>query len=63
MNRTEFKKNYTGVFDPDKYFDYLQDCSKAEQDLSNATYSNSTNRKLVESAKQQAFNRHLRNAR
>lgn len=63
MNRTEFKKNYTGVLDADKYFDYLQDCKKAEIDLSDATYSTSTNRRLVESAKQQAFNRHLRNAR
>ncbi len=63
MNRTEFKKNYTGVLDADKYFDYLQDCKKAEIDFSDATYSNSANKKLVASAKQQAFNRHFRNAR
>lgn len=60
MSKEEFKKNYTGIFDPDKYYDYLQDCEKIEKDLSNATYSSSGNRRLVESAKQQAFDRHLR---
>lgn len=59
-DRDEFKKNYTGIYDPDRYYDYLQDCKKIETDLKDATYNPAYNTQLVRQAKETAFNRRLR---
>jgi hypothetical protein len=58
-----FKKNYTGIYNPDHYYAYMVACEKAEKDLSNATYSATANRRLVENARTAAFNHHVRNGR
>ncbi len=55
-----FKKNYTGIYDAEMYFNYLQDCHRIDKTYKNATYSESTNQRMIREAKQQAFNRHLR---
>ncbi len=59
-DRETFKKNYTGIYDADRWYDYLVECQEIDKRYHNATYSASYNRQLVQSAKDQAFNRHMR---
>lgn len=56
-----FKESYTGMFDADKYYEYLQDCKKIDRDYKDATYNKNYNEQLVKEAKQESFNKHLRN--
>mgnify|MGYP006352143553 CR=1 FL=1 len=58
--KKEFVKNYTGIFNAEHYFDYLEEEEEIEKKLGNATYSKSTNAKLVRDAKFDAFNKHMR---
>ena len=56
QKREEFKKNYSengGIYDPDKYYDYHQECKAIEKQYKGY---DAHQRQL----KQHAFNKHLR---
>ena len=59
-DREKFKQNYTGIYNPDKYYDYLKEKKKNEKLYENATYSDSYNKQLLREANNKSFNKHLR---
>ena len=59
-DRDKFIKNYTGNFDPGKYYDYLQEKKANEQRYANATFNKSENARMLKEANQNSYNKHLR---
>lgn len=59
--KEEFGKTYTGIYNPDHYFDYLEEVAKNKEEYKDATYNKAYNEQLLREANQAAFNKHLRN--
>lgn len=63
VDKETFIRNYVaggGIYDPEAYFEYHQECQRIERDYKNATYNNAENQRMIRAAKNQAFNKHLR---
>ncbi len=60
MSKEKFIKNYTGNFDPGKYYDYLQEVKENERRFKNATPFEKQNERMLKEANQNSYNKHLR---
>ena len=60
-DRDKFIQNYTGSYDPGKYYDYLQEVKANEQRYANATFNKAENQRMLKEANKQSYNKHLRN--
>lgn len=58
--KAEFKEHYTGIYNADHYFDYLEEVEKNEELYKDATYSSARNDELLRQANAASFNKHLR---
>lgn len=63
VSKEEFKKTYAGIYNPDHYYDYLEEVEKNEELYNGATYNKSYNEQLLREANQASYNRHLRHRR
>jgi hypothetical protein len=60
-DKEEFIRNYSGIYNPEHYWDYLEEVKRNNIEYKNATYSKETNERLLREANEKAFNKHLRN--
>lgn len=58
--KEEFIKNYTGIYNPGKYYDYLQQKKQNEANYNGATFNKTENARMLKEANEASFNKHLR---
>jgi len=60
MSKSEFLKNYTGIYDAEKAYQFYSEKKENKESFSNATYSENENRSLERMANEESFNRNIR---